>query len=71
MVGSPWESYIPTQYLETARAEYHSSTSTQVDVEIPLSLQEGGKPNSSVEEEREAKKSYLAENLHVSKEKSR
>lgn len=69
LIGSPWESYIPTQYLETARAEYHSSTSTQVDVEIPLSSQEGGKPNSSVEEEREAKKSYLAENLHVSKEK--
>ncbi|MFX3849732.1 hypothetical protein ACJBT6_10575, partial [Streptococcus suis] len=34
-----------------------------------MSPQEGGKPNSSLEEEREAKKSYLAENLHVSKSK--
>ncbi|HFI0302358.1 TPA: pneumococcal-type histidine triad protein [Streptococcus suis] len=69
LIGSSWESYIPTQYLEAARAEYHSLTSAQVDVETPLSPQEGGRSNSSVEEdEREAKKSYLAESLHVSKE---
>lgn len=63
LIASPWESYIPAQYLEAAKAEYLAHSSGQTQPQPPQTEQE--KPEVLA---LAAKKAYLAQLLQVSEE---